>query len=487
MSIELKIEAAPGRFASGAALPVKVTLKNTGNEVLQAPEAMFQDVFEYSLQALDPKGSSYGLSAQRARLARIDDHLPTQAITTSPLPAGQSRVFNSDLASLSSQALAPGRYLLTAAYAGTAGRVTSPATPIELLAPAWRALASVSATRGARLAQVAMDIAADGSGTLYQRESQDERPEDGVLYARWSTKAPVQMLGAATAADSDTSPDGVRWFAWLQNGPGGVAVGAGVAQGETVFKRVDALPLGVAKAVLAPNGWQGSQESASFAALAQGTDGGLKLVMVAFSASGQSGVRSVALDGAAAPSRWLLRFHGPGAPLKLDLVTVEAQAGRVRVVHRLVDMARGAASAPLTLNEGPEPVAALSLEPLRGRGPDAVDVLFAAAGAPPRMVFKRLPLSGGKPLEETAFGVPADAQGQVPGDWQLAPPAHPQRVAAAKFGQQLIGRHLSQGGKGFVLDPQAQGASQLQLRSAGPALWATWADAALGLRFAKVP
>lgn len=187
------------------------------------------------------------------------------------------------------------------------------------------------------------------------------------------------------------------------------------------------------------------------------------------------------------PSRWLTRFHGAGAPLKVDLVSVELQDGRTRLMSRSVDFGTGRSAAPVVLSEGSEAVAALALEPVKGPGPDAVDVLYAVAGPSPKMLFRRLPLAGGKPLEESAFGVPVDASGQAPVDWQLSPPAHAQRVAAARFGDQLIGRHLASGGKGFVLEAQAQGASLLQLRAVGPALWACWADHSTGLRFAKIP
>lgn len=486
MAIELKIDAPPGRFLAGGPLPVNVTLKNSSSSILQAPEAAFQSVFEYGLQSLDPNGHSYSLSAISARYERSDDHLPKRPIATSALAAGAVRNYSADLSALSAQPLAPGRYQLTAAFADPGGRVQSPPIAIELFLPRLRALSSVSAVEDARLGQVLIEVGADQSTTVLQRESVDERPDDGRLYPRVKVTAPLQIQGVAVAAEGEPAR-GVRWFAWLQNGPGGAAIGAGVAQGDAVFKRIDPVPLGMPVAELAPAGWQGNQEAASFAALAKAADGRLGLVVAAFSATGKSGVRTVALDGMAVPSRWMLRFHGAGAPLKLDLVSAEQAGGQWRVVRRAVDIGVGSVSVPVVLSEGPEPVAALALEPVKGNGPDVVDVLYAASGTQPRMLFRRLPLAGGKPLEESAFGIPLDAGGAPPADWQLSPTAYPQRVAAARFGGQLIGRHLSAGGKGFVLDAQAQGAGLLQLRSAGAALWATWVDTAQGLRFAKVP
>ena len=486
MAIELKIDAAPGHFLAGASLPATVTLRNADSKPLDAPSVRGPNVFEYRLKALDPQGRSYSLSSLAAKTQRIDDQMPRRQVPLVPLPAGSSRSYANDLASLSTGALAPGHYQLSAAFVAPGGLVESPAVPVQIVAPRLRAVSTVSAVQGPRLGQVVVDASSPDHLSILQRESRDDIPGDGNLFVRQTLPATDPLQGVAVAAEGEPA-NGVRWFAWLLNTPAGATLGAGVAQSDTVFKRIDPISLGVPKGAVSPTGWQGNQESASFTALAQGADGHLKLVLAAFSATGQSGVRTVDLAGMAMPSRWLTRFHGAGSPLKIDLVSVEVQGGRTRVINRLVDFGAGRVAAPVVLGEGSDAVVALALEPVKGQGADVVDVLYATAGSPPRMLFRRLPLAGGQPLEESSFGVPVDASGQAPVDWQISPPAHALRVAVARFGNQLIGRHLATGGKGFVLDGQAQGAGLLQLRSVGPALWASWVDNTTGLRFAKIP
>ncbi|GAP33841.1 hypothetical protein [Piscinibacter sakaiensis] len=495
MTLELSIEPAPGRHLAGASLPVAVVLKNAGAGSAEVPQDD-ELPFEFVLQPQSPGGRAYSLSQVVVQTQRMMDPLPSARVQLSPLAAGATRRYEADLATLGVEPLRPGRYALSVAWARAgAPRLASAPVALELAAPVVRSFATAASPRHERFGQVVLESGGPQPRVL-QRVAGEDRPADGPWHDVPGGAAPgaVQAVAAGLPSPGDTAPgggpdDGTRWLGVLQQGPGGPALSAAIVQGAAVFRRIDPLPLGVAVADLAPVGWQARREQASFVALGKGADGRLRLVLAAFAVGGQSGVRAVPIDDVAGPARWAVRFHGAGAPLKLDLVTVESRAGRWRVVQRVVDFSSGQAAAPVVLDEDAAPVVALALDPLKGLGgPDAVDVLAGLAGPPAQLRLRRLALAGGAPVAEGRFALPVDAAGRPAQDWQLSPPAHPRRVAVARLGDQLIGRALGPGGVAAqIVDAAAPQATLLQLRAIGSGLWATWIDPALGLRFAAVP
>ena len=234
-----------------------------------------------------------------------------------------------------------------------------------------------------------------------------------------------------------------------------------------------------------PLAWQNGQETLHCLALGIGSQDSPTVVRVSFQASGSTELQASQLPAGESLQRWAAsRLDAKEVPgFAVDVAS--CSAGCVRLAGHAVD-ADGRVRSSTDLLERSDALQALALAPFAPAVP-FVDAIFGPSGEPPRMTFLRLPLDGAAPLLELPVPIPTDAAGRPAVDWTLAPTDSPAPRLIARFGNQIIGKVLTPGGRGFVVAPDAAGASGLRLERLGDVWWAIWLDPQTGVRYARLP
>lgn len=473
MNLELTLNVPERPVLAGESLPVVLKLVNKGQAAVAAP-APRSNPFEISLQSLNDPAVRYSLSADQVRSPGSDDQLPTRAPRIAPLEPGAMREYRLDVAALAPTALVPARYRIVAHYAAARDvpAIASNEREIQVLALRVQSLLVLLVPEPPGVAELMVHKEEDGPARLLLRQGRFGDPPHPPFHGLANDIDAVPGR-VALAAGGESMP--ARWAVWLQGG----RLQGSLAGGPGVYSRLDGLDLGLREPMLASLGQQIDRETARFAALGTRADGRAALAMVRLDAAHPAQVETFALAGAV-PQRWLpLYQRGPDSGVAL--LTADA-AGSVPTRVTLSPGRAGSFGAPALLIERAEPLAAWTLgTPVSGTG-DAVDLLFGPKAGGLRMTWLRQPLGAGPPTAAFEFDVPRDGAGRPPSGWALANDAERGPVAVARLGDQIVGRWLSPGGRGFVVANQAGQAQFLQVLAFPGVLWVAWADPRLGLR-----
>lgn len=475
--LRISLELPSDRWVVGSPYAVKVRLHNEGALSAEVPTTLSPSEFEFRFSSAQLQIARV-LSGKARRLSRRPDPAPVPRFVE-PLAAGASAEYTENLAEYAQPALAPGSYQLTVRWTrGAAGQDSSPEATVQVVAPRVVSLATAADASGT-LAVLWGDERGADQIVLMQREGARGDPAADAASERVTlATGAAPTLALAVAANASR---GVRWCAWIDAG----ALGTRLAQGGTVFAAPPPLPLGIGRPRLHPIGWQPTAETVHFLALGDEVAEQAALAIVTQPADDDASIRVAKLATGGPVLRWAAQW---GASVDaFAVVTAAATTSGVRVVvHAVAGDARVVQSR--TLLERGEALQAMALAPLAGAGPGHVDLIFGpSASMPPRVSFLRLPLDGGPPLIELLIPVPADAAGQPATGWALAPTDAALPQVVVRLGEQIIGKVLAAGGRGFVLARGAAGAQDLRLEKVGDTWWAVWIDPAQGLRYARLP
>jgi hypothetical protein len=483
MQLQLSVSPRHAQVIAGETIPVVVEIVNAGPAPEQAPSPRAPSAFEFNLRSAADGTLRCTLSAGAALAARSSDPRPTRRTPMLGLAAGASQRYEDDIARYAVSPLAPGQYQLSVVLRAEGGPIESPGTPLAVVPPRVLAMATVAGSSAGQMGQVIAHAEAGGRTALLQRESRADAPDDGVWYRRGEVAPPAKVGGVGVAIEFERSR-GVRWFAWLQ----GDAAGAGVAEYATLYKRVDAVPLGLREPALQQVGWQPTQESATFAALGLDPGGRVALAAATFAASGSVSVKRAPLAATALPVHWAVRRRSWQEPPQFDMIWAASEAGGTRIRRQVVSPEAGTTEPPSLLVERNEPLAALAVAPVAGSSPGMVDALFGPVGEQAKMLYLRLPLDPGAKAAEWAFDGPASPDRARPTDWAITAPPLENPAVLVKLDGKLLVRRLAGGAGWSTLADHASSVTSLRLVVLGRgSVWAIWADPVAGIRYCTVP
>ena len=466
-SLQLTIAAQHPEVISGESLEVQVTLENKGSSAVELHRPEDPSELEFILRS--EGGRAQVLSGHAKRMNTAEPPPPLPALKA-PLAPAAKFTYDVDIAGYSITPLPVGQYQLSVAYGSGAERVGSANVPVAIVSPRIGALASAVSPAEERLGIVFAHSERGGGCAVFQRESAQGMPYEGVAFRRVDVAPPLSVAGVASSASSEPS-DGVRWYAWLL----GDSVGAGVTQGKTQFERIDPVLLGLRSPALYEVGMHPNAESASFVAMGTDAQNHIALAIATFQATGTASVKTVPLANQTMPARWAVQYHPHDAVGRLDVVTVTVDGGTVRVQSQSVSPATGKADQPIQLIESRDRLAALGLGPIAPDGNGVVDVVFDPVGDHPQMTFLRLPLQGGQPLAKWTFPAPEDEKKNHPAAWAIARAQMNDPFVLAKLGDKLMARRVLNGSNWAVVADGAAQAANLHLEAIGDAgVWAIW-------------
>ncbi len=482
-SIRLTISPQHAQTIVGENLDAKVTVMNTGPTPFEVDGPDTTSPFEFILRLAGDTRNVRTLSARAAMVVRSGgDRVPPPPTTKVAVAPGASLVYADDLADYATSPVPPGSYLLSVALGAGASRIESPPVPLMVGAPRVRALATVAAADGVRLGLAFVHEPSAGSRVVFQQESAGKDPFDAVRYRRWETVSAPMVAGVALAAEPEDNA-GVRWFAWLQDD----SLGAGVAQGNTVFKRIEPVRLGLRSSVLLPLGWQPSVQSASFVALGADQQGQVTLAVGTFLArEGIGSVKTIPLGLTKIPEHCGVRWPGQGDGGEFHLIAAEERNGATTLLHEVATLSGDRTKAGAVLLERREPLVALTPSAAASGKNDHVDALFGPVGEEARMTLVRLSLIDRRIINEWTFSAPDSRDKSRPSVWALAPRALPDPVVLAKLGDSLLVWRSSRSGWSTLVEKSRQ-VEFMRLEVLGGKVWAVWADPLSGIRFSAVP
>ena len=476
--MQLTILPKRAEVVAGESLVVQVTLANTSAAPVEVPSPSASSEFEFLLRATAGDRAIRALSASAARLARSGDPVPPPPRMLVTVPPGERSVYEENLADYTKTALPVGQYRLSVVHTSGAIRTESPPVPLTVVAPRIRALATVVGPSEQRLGLVFAHSEAAEGVAIFQRESVPGHPGDGVAFRRTEIQRPASVSGVAVAAELGLGRDanqGTRWFAWLEP----EALGAGVSQGATLFKRIDPVRLGLRSPVVHSVGWQPDVNSALFVALGYNAENQVALAAVNFSARTGGSSQCVPLSFLKLPARWAAQYQAGEAAGSVTVVVVEESTGVTRLHRQRLKFGADSAEAATLIYESPQLLAAFAMNPLGG---EVVDALYGPAGKEGQMTFMRLPLAGGAPVAEWRFNAPVDSEQTRPTAWAIASVTQPDPVIAVKLRDRLLVRRTS-GSEWSTLATGVSQASYLRIEIVLGRPLVVWFDPATGVQY----
>ena len=345
LQLQLRVIPANGRVVAGETLPVGVMTVNTGTEPEPIVDLNDSKPYEYTLYAADDLQPRYVLSTDLVmnEVVRAPQP-PRKSLPPYMLKAGRKIEYQQDLATMTTSPLAPGRYLVEAAWRSPAGRLVSNRAPLEITAPSFLALVSETGRLGSPLAVVAAAQTGSNSRLLLQ---EPVRRQPGI--APWFPLAQLDASPVQVAAAVDVEPTaGGRWLAWLQGGVFHAIFGHG-----SKVKASPSQPFPSAVTLL-PVGFQYSDRTATFLLYAERADRqGLAKVQV----STQDGIqihRPIEVAGVAGVNP----FPTMRAGEQLELYWAATANGRTEIVRQTIDLAASVAGPRSVLADLPGEFAA---------------------------------------------------------------------------------------------------------------------------------
>jgi hypothetical protein len=482
-TLELAIVPEHSEVLSGESLPVDVTLTNAGPDRAEVRSPDEQSAFQYLLKPREEGGREYLLSVEDWLTSSWENPPKPRKLKTREVGPGESLSYKEEIAEYAGEPLLPGSYRLTVLYEHEGGQFVSPEVPLSIVVPRPTPTGLVAAPGPSegRLGLVVAHRVAEGGVVLYQRESDSGRPATGVLYRRreW---AEASALGGIASAVELTENRGIRWFAWIEGG----ALGAGYAEGESLFGTLGPKPLELESPSIHPIGWQITLEDTVFVALGTQSDGPVQIASVTFEAGKDGTVETASLDAAGPPQLWAAQYRPGSDPAAFDVVWTEAGEDGARVRRQTLRPGTRKREEPALLGRRDAPVAALSLDPVAGPEPSVVDVLLGPAGKEAQMTLLRIPLAGGEPVGEWTFPAPRGPEGELPSAWRLPDRTFPRQMALAwSTGRLVAGRVEGEGTWTTVADPAPE-EGHLALASIRGVLYGVWADPETGIHVREI-
>lgn len=452
-------------FLSGESLRVNTLFSNRSDALWEVPTPDEPSPLRYELRA-EAGGRAYHVShddlVTLLRNEPPDRWSPTEL---HPIAPGANLLRSEDIAELSSEPFAPGRYVLISYHRQGGALLSSRPAPVEIVPPRVEAAASAFCAVRGGLASALAHRQGDGRALLLARESYRGQPALGVF------KRIAELPGDAPVRDLRVFLDtadivGGRWIAWVREG----RVHARKAWGSAVEQALDAIGPSWDHLRLVGPGFQ--RGDASGLALVVGEEGGRSLV--AAMRLGQEGAEilweaplpeapeALAASWDSGDRPWLL-WSAPGA---VRALAGGPGAAAARTIYRL-DGPLAAWSVPAVTRTGPTRIALLERPTARGA-----------------LRLHTTSLDGGSSAAREIAPPPDDVA-----QWALLDAADGGApwILAASAGRLLAAR--AEGAAAWnEIGRVAPAAPYLQAYLAtGGVAWAEWDDPALGLRRAVLP
>jgi hypothetical protein len=482
-TLKISLQIAAPKIVIGESLWVEVVLENRGSNPVKVPDPEDGSPFEYNFRHLDTDPPhEFMVSAQMAEHQKTFDTVADEPIEQVVLNANEQAIYKEDLTPSILPGPTIGRYDITAIYKWDDGSIESEPVPVAITPAHVSVTADVVGQTDDKLISVFAIEKPKGQFSIFQRESDEGNPAEGINFKRLNGQISGSKVQVATAIELEDHPTG-RWFAWLEK----KGLGAGVAQDATLFALLAPKALNLESSELFPIGWQPSGEKAIFLVLGKKPTGKILLNSIEFEARGHSSVFTVALAAAKLPNLWAARLVGMEPGPTFDVVWAEQGPGRTWIFKQTICPQTGISGPVQALCEHSEALANISLYPLKGNVSDVVDLLFGPSGESTPYNFLRLPLSGGMPLLDLKLPLPPEGPAILPRQWALASKPLDIPAAVALFDNKLMVLIMGTQPRWRVLSGDIDNADHLSLQVIDEKiLWATWADAKMGLQYQMI-
>lgn len=468
-ALTVRLEPAQAQTLVGASISLRVSIQNSGGDMLELADADAPSPVTYLLRER-ASGKLLRFSAEDFTQRIFREPPPPLEVRQAALRPGDVQQRDEDLVEYAITPPPAGQYTLQASVRHAGAEYTSEAAALSIVPPRALALAAAFSGDGRRFGSVLLHQAtADGAVELYQRDSFDNNPAVGVLRPR---AVPAGVGSVALATDVDTTAP-YRWIAWTA----GDQVQIAQAWDRKLLFTSPPAATGLREARMLPVGWALEKHTALF--LVAGSEGGrgrLRLVMLA-QRKGPT-LREVDL-AASLPAQLVVGLARSETSTRFWAVWVEATAtGGSRVLARSFTPA-GVVGEPRVLTERPQAVLALALPAVMRDAAPTVSVLLARGSASAETVV-RLPLEGEAP--GTTLSLPSTAPAAA-SEWALEAGVWPPRVLRATAGevQQVLA-----GQPAWSRLASASAPRLLRIEHAS-ASWAAWVDADKGLQVQRLP
>lgn len=209
----------------GESLVVRSTVQNQGSAPVNVPDEQGASPMAY---ALAPEGAPEGRTTYEMSQAEFSNRVKVGLTPAKPiridesLPTGGTQLRKEDIALLSEEPFAPGKYRLTATWTLGEDQVTSGFTRVAIAQPNIEILSSEACRRSEEIRTVFLHRRQDGDAVLYERASRGNRPQYGVFRPRFRLPKAVRVGDVAPAVLLHDSGFG-NWMAWLADGKLNVA------------------------------------------------------------------------------------------------------------------------------------------------------------------------------------------------------------------------------------------------------------------------
>lgn len=458
-SLAIDLAARGAEFLVGAELTLIVTLRNTaaaGGSLVHSPDE--HPPFTFHVQP--EKGPAFDLSYERFVQETESEVPPPRAPEMVPLRGGASLDYQVNLTSIMPKPAGPGVYRVSVSYPHGATPRSQQAITVRLVPPRPLLLALAPNGTQRRLGAAYVHAGPDGQ-MLYQREGRENRPTSGVFAARKLVRQPGSL---ALSTDAEATAE-QRWVGWTEAGKAAFLQVWDKAVLHTT--ETDSLPPG---SVLVSPGWTLTDHSAHFLAAAPS-----EFTLISMPDRKKPRLRSFALEPGAIP-----------APDQLRAGFTKSQVGKQRIfaiwpvggrlLHAIINPT-GAATAPSALVERAEPVVALDIQGVARDGSPIIHALFAAPGAAQAHLVR---VRAGEPLQEVVIPLPHGHERGVL-RWQVSA-GEPATVAVQIGNERIMAWTSATKAWRQLSAPPAASVDQLKLVRL-QTVWASWVDAAQGLRF----
>lgn len=474
MQLELSAELTGVRqYIAGGAIPIQVTLRNTGSTASMVEDKEAESPFLYTFIAGD--GSRQTVSAADFTHRVFLDPPPPVAPRMGALAAGQVRTWNEDPIEYAITPPVVGEYKLAVSYQNQGQTYQAPALPVTIAAPRPVALAVAFSGDGSRLGSLLIDRASDGTGTVYRREGRDNNAAVGVQYLLAPNVVLPASMGAGAAVSTETAATyPYRWFAWLS----GDQIQIAQAWDRSTLFTTPGKPSGLHGSYLIPVGWGLDKSTVMFMIAGLDDSGRAKIRTATLAARAGPLLGPVADLSERMPHQIVAgAVASPGGKLLIHLVWTEtSESGQTRVMTRAYESNGQPAGEAHLLVDKPLPVLAMAIPPvvrentavasvhilLGGEKTRAVRALLAPAKLEAGFEVERLP---DKNVKVTSWAIEA-------GSW-------PPHIAAGTAHEVLV---TVPGQAPWKILSESDAPSFLRIQKAAHP-WLVWADQKQGIRY----
>lgn len=470
--LELIVTLRHPEVIAGESIPLAITIRNGGGQAVRvhSPQSRSPFVFQL-LSAKDGAVVGTWSATKHEWQLTGGDPLPPYTPPMTDLAPGNEVTHENDMAAYATEPILPGRYRVVVHYAHEDRQISSQPVQLTVVAPRPEAFAQLADAGTDALSAVFTHRWANGSLSLFQRDSSPGRPDLGASL-RCLERGPGARIGGVALAVVAGAARGRRWYAWLE----GDRVGAAFAAMKQRPSSLDYGPVGMSDARLLAVGCKHDDGRAVF--LVAGNDkGGVRVREITFTVDKAPAVRTIDPGADALPERMLACYQAEGADAAVTLIWPEVDKDRVRIHRYAVPPGKGTAKGERKLLlERTGALLALEAPPL-GRQADA---LFGPAEGQDACTYVRLSLEDGKILAEHRVPFPA-RKADV---WAIAA-THAEVFAVLARTGDLLFRYRA--GDWSILASGVREARHLRLCVLrGGRLWATWADPQAGFRYRMV-